>query len=35
MTTSEFIAQRRKELGLTLEEVGKACGVGRTDLSQI
>ena len=34
MTTSEFIAQRRKELGLTLEEVGKACGVGKSTVKK-
>lgn len=34
MTTSEFITQRRKELGLTLEEVGKACGVGKSTVKK-
>ena len=34
MTTSEFIAKRRKELGLTLEEVGKACGVGKSTVKK-
>lgn len=34
MTTSEFIAQRRRELGLTLDEVGKACGVGKSTVKK-
>ena len=34
MTTSEYIAKRRKELGLTLEEVGKACGVGKSTVKK-
>ena len=34
MTTSEFITQRRRELGLTLEEVGNACGVGKSTVKK-
>ena len=30
MTIGELIERRRKELGLTLEEVGKAVGVGKS-----
>lgn len=30
MTTAEVIRQRRKELGLTLEQVGEAMGVGKS-----
>lgn len=29
MKTNEFMAIRRKELGLTLEEVAQRCGVGK------
>lgn len=30
MTISELIVSRRKELGLTLEDIGKAVGVGKS-----
>lgn len=34
MTIGEMISARRKELGLTLEEVGKAVGVGKSTVKK-
>jgi len=34
LDTREFIRLRRKELGLTLEDVGKACGVGKATVQR-
>lgn len=34
MTVGEIIAQRRKELGLTLEDIGKAVGVGKSTVKK-
>ncbi len=34
MTIGEIIATRRKELGLTLEDIGKAVGVGKSTVKK-